>query len=175
MKTYLQTSNHFNHIPRQDGAVLIVALVLLIVLTMLGISAMESTKLETRMAANTTEYYRAFQTSEAGLDGALEFYMQSPANVNTIKQSEYQEIGSLNYKEGEKISSVRLEAKLSNRPREGSGFRQFYLVRSTGYSQAQENEDGKVVVGDESLTTRVEAGVSTIVPADKNLGTAIPN
>lgn len=52
---------------RQEGAVLVVALILLVVLTMLGISAIESTKLETRMAANTEEYNRTFQMAEAGL------------------------------------------------------------------------------------------------------------
>lgn len=58
----------FNFQYKQTGAVLIVALVLLVVLTMLGISAIEATKLETRMAANTREYNQAFQNAEAGLN-----------------------------------------------------------------------------------------------------------
>jgi hypothetical protein len=40
---------------------------LLIILTMLGISALDSTKLETKMAANTAERNRALQTAEIGL------------------------------------------------------------------------------------------------------------
>jgi Tfp pilus assembly protein PilX len=63
--------NHFNPpiitFPRQEGAVLIVSLILLVVMTMLGISAMEATKLETRMAANVQDYNKAFQKAEAGL------------------------------------------------------------------------------------------------------------
>jgi len=49
---------------RQEGAALIVSLMLLIILTMLGISAMESTKLETKMATNTAETNRALQMAE---------------------------------------------------------------------------------------------------------------
>ena len=63
--------NHFNSpiitLPRQEGAVLIVSLILLVVMTMLGISGMEATKLETRMAANVQDYNKAFQKAEAGL------------------------------------------------------------------------------------------------------------
>ena len=64
------TENYFNSpisLPRQEGAVLIVALILLVVMTMLGISGMEATKLETRMAANVQDYNTAFQNAESGL------------------------------------------------------------------------------------------------------------
>lgn len=57
----------FKPFQRQQGAVLIISLMLLIVLTMLGISALDSTKLETKMAANTAERNRALQTAEIGL------------------------------------------------------------------------------------------------------------
>lgn len=53
--------------PQQRGAVLIISLMLLIILTMLGISALDSTKLETKMAANTAEMNRALQIAEIGL------------------------------------------------------------------------------------------------------------
>lgn len=49
---------------QQTGAALIVSLMLLVILTMLGISAMESTKLVTKMAANTAELNRALQVAE---------------------------------------------------------------------------------------------------------------
>ncbi|WP_353571736.1 pilus assembly PilX N-terminal domain-containing protein [Candidatus Albibeggiatoa sp. nov. BB20] len=52
----------------QSGAVLIVSLMLLVILTMLGISTMESTKLQTRMAANMAEYNYAFQVGEVGIE-----------------------------------------------------------------------------------------------------------
>jgi hypothetical protein len=72
----------FNLQHKQTGAVLVVALVLLVVLTMLGISAIEATKLETRMAANTREYNQAFQNAEAGLRYANNLVNESGGNMD---------------------------------------------------------------------------------------------
>lgn len=49
---------------KQSGAVLIVALILLIIITLIGISTMGSTSMEVKMAANSQFYNRAFQESE---------------------------------------------------------------------------------------------------------------
>jgi Tfp pilus assembly protein PilX len=65
----VMNNNGFNlpiNLSHQEGAVLIVSLILLVVMTMLGISGMEATKLETRMAANVHDYNQAFQNAEAG-------------------------------------------------------------------------------------------------------------
>ncbi|MGE0386734.1 MAG: PilX N-terminal domain-containing pilus assembly protein [Gammaproteobacteria bacterium] len=56
---------------RQNGTVLVVAMVLLVVLTLLGVSAMNTTSLQERMAGNTQELGRAFQTAESGLSAAF--------------------------------------------------------------------------------------------------------
>ena len=56
---------------RQRGAVLIVSLILLVVMTLLGVTAMNSTSLEERMAANSQITTRAFQTAETGLSIAF--------------------------------------------------------------------------------------------------------
>jgi len=56
---------------RQRGAVLIVAMILLLVLTLLGVSAMNTSQLEERMAANSQEFNRAFQSAESGLSMAV--------------------------------------------------------------------------------------------------------
>lgn len=56
---------------RQRGAVLIVALVLLVVLTLLGVSTMNSTQLEEKMAANSQLATRAFHAAETGLTEAF--------------------------------------------------------------------------------------------------------
>ena len=55
----------------QQGAVLIVAMIMLVILTLLGVSGMNTTRLEERMAANTQEHYRAFQNAESGLSEAM--------------------------------------------------------------------------------------------------------
>ena len=64
----------------QAGAVLVVSLILLVVLTLLGLSAMNFTSLEHKMAANTQEGYRAFQAAETGLTDAMD-------NVNSLDLS----------------------------------------------------------------------------------------
>jgi type IV pilus assembly protein PilX len=51
----------------QRGAALIVALLLLVVLTIIGIGAMQTTRMEERMAGNTRDLNLAFQAAEAAL------------------------------------------------------------------------------------------------------------
>ena len=62
MTISLHTNNN------QQGAALITALVMLVILTMLGLSSMSTNTMEERMAANTQESNRAFQAAESGLD-----------------------------------------------------------------------------------------------------------
>jgi Tfp pilus assembly protein PilV len=55
----------------QSGAVLIVAMILLVVLTLLGVTAMNTTSLQERIASNTQEQVHAFQAAETGLNQAF--------------------------------------------------------------------------------------------------------
>ncbi|MCB1648721.1 MAG: pilus assembly protein PilX [Pseudomonadales bacterium] len=55
---------------RQKGAVLIFCLVFLLVLTMMGVSSMESAVLEERMAGNMQDFNAAFQAAETSLQSA---------------------------------------------------------------------------------------------------------
>ncbi|TVQ38948.1 MAG: hypothetical protein EA370_05305 [Wenzhouxiangella sp.] len=54
-------------ISRQRGAALFVALIMLLILTLLGLSSSNSSILQERMVANTFERQLAFQRAEAGL------------------------------------------------------------------------------------------------------------
>lgn len=63
----------------QAGAVLFTSLVLLVLLTMLGLSTMFTSTMEERMAANSQEINRAFQAASTGL--ALAF--DDPAAFDT--------------------------------------------------------------------------------------------
>ena len=56
---------------RERGAVLVIALVLLLALTVLGVSTMSTAKMELRMAANNQFLENAFQLAETGLDTVL--------------------------------------------------------------------------------------------------------
>ena len=55
---------------RQGGAVLIFCLVFLAILTMMGVSGMESTVLEERMSGNMRDHATAFQAAESALKEA---------------------------------------------------------------------------------------------------------
>lgn len=55
-------------IKKQQGAALMTALIMLVILTMLGLSSMSTNTMEERMAANSQEVNRAFQAAETGLD-----------------------------------------------------------------------------------------------------------
>ncbi len=67
-------SSGFHH--RQRGAVLAVALMILLVMTMIGISGMRGTVLQERMANNTRDRNQAFQAAESALRDA-ELYVET--------------------------------------------------------------------------------------------------
>ena len=52
---------------QQHGAVLIVSLVILLVLTILGVAGMQNTTMEERMSGNHQDRFAAFQAAEAAL------------------------------------------------------------------------------------------------------------
>ena len=66
---------------KQQGAALIIALVLMLVLTVLGISGMNMATLELRMAANAQASQLAFQAAETGVDIALSGPVSTAAPV----------------------------------------------------------------------------------------------
>jgi type IV pilus assembly protein PilX len=57
---------------RQAGATLVVALLMLLVLTVLGLASLQVTRMEERMAGNSRDVNLAFQGAEAGLRDAEE-------------------------------------------------------------------------------------------------------
>lgn len=58
---------------RQGGVALFISLVLLLVLTIIGVSAVQSTSLEVRMARNDQDSLLAFQAAESALRDAEDF------------------------------------------------------------------------------------------------------
>jgi type IV pilus assembly protein PilX len=60
------------HVPPrpQRGAILVISLILLLVMTVLGLAAMQVTRMEERMAGNQRDVNIAFQGAEAGLRDA---------------------------------------------------------------------------------------------------------
>jgi len=63
--------NTLSQIQKQQGAALIVGLILLVVITILAISGMNTATTELAMARNDQNYEYAFQAAETGLENAL--------------------------------------------------------------------------------------------------------
>lgn len=59
--------NHPIHSRRQQGAALVVGLIILVVLTLIGVQAMRTNIVQERMAGNMRERNIAFQAAEAAL------------------------------------------------------------------------------------------------------------
>lgn len=58
--------------PSERGVTLVIALILLMVISMLGLSAMRGTTLEEKMASNAQDQGLAFQAAEAALRAAID-------------------------------------------------------------------------------------------------------
>lgn len=70
---------------RQDGAALVVGLILLVVITVLAISGMNTATTELAMARNDQNYENAFQAAETGLENALsQGTFNTLANTNLV-------------------------------------------------------------------------------------------
>lgn len=65
--------NQYNKFKHQRGSILIVSLMILVVLTMIGVSSMSTSSLQERMAGNFRDRQIAFQAAETALAYAEEF------------------------------------------------------------------------------------------------------
>lgn len=61
---------------RQEGAVLFISLIMLLAMTLIGVTGMQGTIMEEKMAGNSLDINRSFQATEAALREA-ESYLQS--------------------------------------------------------------------------------------------------
>ncbi len=76
---------------KQNGAALVVGLILLVVITVLAVSGMNTATTELAMARNDQNYENAFQAAETGLSAALGqagFAMTSTTITQTITSYE---------------------------------------------------------------------------------------
>jgi len=71
---------------KQQGAALVVGLILLVVITVLAISGMNTATTELAMARNDQNYENAFQAAETGLEAALSQLAFDPVLGATVTQ-----------------------------------------------------------------------------------------
>jgi type IV pilus assembly protein PilX len=88
MKTHTSLPEHAAAFrSRQTGATLIVGLVLLLVLTVVGVSGMNTATMEITMAANTQFQQDAFQQAEDGIDIMIANRMYHPDEPRTLERT----------------------------------------------------------------------------------------
>ena len=71
----------------QQGAALVVGLILLVVITVLAVSGMNTATTELAMARNNQNYENAFQAAETGLEAALATGQFNTLATTTVAQS----------------------------------------------------------------------------------------
>lgn len=76
--------NQFNSQTNQTGAALVIGLVLLVIVTILAVSGINTATTELAMARNDQNYENAFQAAETGLEIALSQGQLSTAGSITI-------------------------------------------------------------------------------------------
>jgi len=79
----------FNPYGSQRGTALIMSMVILMILTILGITAMGTASLEEKMSGNTQEATRAFQAAESGLSQAFNTAGNFDLNVSQTNNFTY--------------------------------------------------------------------------------------
>lgn len=80
--------------PSQRGFVLVIGLVVLMVLTVIGVTSMRGTTLQERMAANTQEHQIAFEAAEAALRAAKDLVEQAASPAALASENGYQPNGN---------------------------------------------------------------------------------
>jgi len=110
---------------KQRGAVLITALVLLVILTMLGLSSMTTNTMEERMAANSQEKNRAFQAAETGLE--LAFSNADSFNINNTVDNPITGTDS-NFGAYDATVTYKAGFRQQTPPRRGSGWDSSYAL-----------------------------------------------
>lgn len=69
---------------KQKGAVLMVAMVILVMLTLLGLATHSTASLQERMAGNTEQMVRSFHDAESGLSEALSAFQGAPGPLTGV-------------------------------------------------------------------------------------------
>lgn len=137
--------------PAQRGTVLIMALVFLLILTILGVSAMRMSSQETAMSGNLQENIKAFEAAESGLNKAI----ATPGNFDLFapKTSTYPFAG------GKSGTATVVTSWLQNtQPKRGS--------RPSGTQTVEAANFDQVATGTTNANARsvVHQGVQIIVP-----------
>jgi len=137
---------------KEQGAALIVALIFLIVITLLGISAMDDTVLETQLAKNNREKIYALQVAERGLMNSIPILMDTSGNQDILIGSIIQ-TGSFGFDDNSSDAfdevqinrndiSVGTTKVIAQSQNTEISFKGFFPQKRTTASQSYSNKEG---------------------------------
>ena len=149
-------------VTKQRGAVLVMALVILLVMTILGVTVMNTASLESTMAGNTQETNRAFHSAESGLehsmmDGASFSTLINPGATNGPTGEAYT-FGSYSPATSTVVTTY---TNRGNKPRRSLDRSKIYSVTDFGTANFQQVSTGRTTLLAQS---EVKQGVSQITP-----------
>ena len=137
----------------QAGTALVMALVILMILTILGISSMNTSIMEQRMSGNIQDLNRAFEASESGLSRAINtagaFDLSTP------------QINPFTFGTGSAATqaSVTTTFKNSTKPKPGSG----YSAVNFDSANFDQSSIGQTAIVETGANVELHQGVSQII------------
>jgi Tfp pilus assembly protein PilX len=146
----LHNLERYRRQPRdQAGTALVMSLVILMILTMIGIAAMNTSSFEERMAGNIQEGTHAFEAAESGLNRSLNL---PGALVLTTTTDNTYTFGITTVTQARVITAPTGMSP----PKRGSGY------SSTSFDAANFDQQSTGTVG--TATSVVNRGIAQIVP-----------
>lgn len=138
----------------QRGTALIMSLVILMILTILGVTAMSTASLEEKMSGNTQETNKAFEAAESGLNDAMNASGGLDLNTSSLSPKT---LSPFSY-DGGKSGSATVSTWFVQftAPKRGSGYGSNF--EAANFEQAS---TGTTTVGAKAV---VHQGVAQIVP-----------
>lgn len=153
----------------QQGAALMISLVMLLVLTVLGVSALNTTTLEERMAMNSQEISRALQAAESALSSA--FGLKVLPGDKEEYESNTGALEAGNFAAGANYTTSFVERTEPGRSANGKPFgtaNQYshYKNAATGMSQAEAAADDETSMaeGDNAVKLQITGGFYQVGP-----------
>lgn len=137
------------HERHQRGTVLVISLVILLILTILGISAMGTSSLEEKMSGNIQESTHAFESAESGLNEAF--------NTSGALSLSGSTTNTFSYNSGKSNAEVKTEFKQFSTPKRGSG----YSMKDFQAANFDQQSTGKTTANAKAV---IHQGVGLIVP-----------
>lgn len=133
---------------RERGMALIMSLVILMILTVLGVTAMSTSSMQQRMSGNTQEINRAFQAAESGLNQALNTAGSLDLNNAQTNDFTYGAMGA--------TATVTTTFVQFSPPKRGSGYGNNF--ETANFDQSSNGATGA------GATVNVHQGIGQIVP-----------